>query len=54
MSDTITWVRPSGTEIEIDKDFNAKALRDLGWKKKKATKAKEDDKEEDKDLLSID
>ena len=38
MSDTITWIRPTGTSIEIDKNFNADALKKLGWKKKSVPK----------------
>jgi len=36
-----TWIRPSGSEIEMADDFDAKALKALGWKKKKAPKAPE-------------
>ena len=33
-----TWIRPSGTPIEIDDNFDAKALKALGWKKKPGPK----------------
>jgi len=38
---SIIWIRPSGSEIEMPDEFNAKALRDLGWKKKPGPKKQE-------------
>jgi hypothetical protein len=35
---TITWVRPSKTEIDMPSTFDEKALKALGWKKKKGPK----------------
>jgi hypothetical protein len=33
-----TWIRPSGTPIELDDKFDKKALKALGWKKKSGPK----------------
>lgn len=38
---TITWIKPSGNAIEVDSNFNVKALKALGWKKKPGPKKKE-------------
>ena len=35
---TVTWIKPSGSPIEIDENFDAKALKALGWKKKPGPK----------------
>lgn len=37
MSTTI-WIKPSKVEIEMPSTFNAKALKALGWTKKKGPK----------------
>ena len=36
-----TWIRPGGSEIEIADDFDAKALKAIGWKRKRALKQTE-------------
>jgi len=38
----IIWVRPSGSDIEMDADFDVDGLKALGWKKKKGPKPKEE------------
>ena len=38
---TITWIRPSGTPIEVDSSFDPKKAKALGWKKKPGPKKQE-------------
>ena len=40
MSTTI-WIKPCGNEIEMDGNFDPKALKALGWKKKPGPKKQE-------------
>ena len=51
MSDTITWIRPSGTSIEMPKSFNADTLKKLGWKKKPGPKPQAEQEPPTVDLL---
>ena len=33
-----TWIKPSGSEIDMPDTFDSKALKALGWKKKPGPK----------------
>jgi hypothetical protein len=46
------WIRPSGTEIEMDDNFDPANLRAIGWKKKRVPKAPQPETQQE-DLIEL-